>query len=124
MDEMEPIGSALAFALIAFGILIDLVQLALTVLMIGAILNPVLDLLAMGIFWLMLWHHGNNVLSRRGLSFGISSVIEFIPFLDVVPVWTMFAIYTVVMDHIQVGMTSDPDDNQGPPTRQTWTKRL
>ena len=124
MDEMEPIGSALAFALIAFGILIDLVQLALTVLMIGVILNPVLDLLAMGIFWLMLWHHGNNVLSRRGLSFGISSVIEFIPFLDVVPVWTFFAIYTVVMDHIQVGMQSDPDDNPGPPTRQTWTKRL
>ncbi len=124
MDEKEPIGSGLAFGLIGFAILVDLLQFALSVLLIGALLNPVIDLLAMGGFWLMLYHHGNKILSRRGLSFGISSIVEIVMVADFLPVWTIFAIYTVVMDHIQIGMEQDPDNNPGPPTRQTWTKRL
>jgi hypothetical protein len=127
MDEREPIGSGLAFALIAFGIMIDLVQLLLTFLMVGFVLNPVLDLFAMGVFWIMLYHHGQKVLSRRGMSFGFSALIELIPGLDAIPVWTVFAIYTVVKDHSEAlseGMEDDPDNNPGPPTRSTWSRVL
>lgn len=124
MDEKEPIGSALAFGLISFGILIDLIQILLTVIMIGFILNPVIDILAAGIFWLLLYHHGNNTLSRRKVAFGVAAVIGFISGIDVLPEWTIFAIYTVVMDHVQIGMEQNPDDNPGPPTRQSWTRRL
>lgn len=127
MEEREPISSALAFSLIAVGIIVDLVQLLLTLLFVGAALNPIIDLMAMGVFWLMLYHHGQKVLSRRAFSFVGSAIVELIPVIDAIPVWTIFAIYTVMKDHLehmQANMEGDPDDNPGPPTRQTWTRRL
>ena len=127
MDEREPISSALAFALITVGVVIDLVQILLTFLLVGAVLNPLLDLVAMGLFWIMLYHHGQKVLSRRAMSMGTSFVLELIPVLDAIPVWTFFAIYTVVKDHMEhmdENMEDDPDNNPGPPRRSTWLKRL
>lgn len=127
MEEREPISSALALGLITVGVVIDLVQLLLTFLFIGAVLNPVLDVLAMGLFWIMLYHHGQKVLSRRGVSMGVSFIIELFPIIGAIPVWTFFAIYTVVKDHMEhmnERMEDDPDNDPGPPKRSTWLRRL
>ena len=99
--ERNPIGSGFAFTLITFGVFIDLLQGILALIFIGELLDPAIDLLAMLGFGVMLHHHGGNALSRRSVSFTLTSIAEFIPIVDALPFWTLFAIYTVSMDAIR-----------------------
>ncbi len=98
MDDSKPIGAGLAFGLITLGVMIDFIQMLLAILVIGILLAPVLNFVAMIGMAIMLHHHGGGILKRRAPSYTFGAVIEFMPILDVLPAWTFFAVYTVVMD--------------------------
>lgn len=101
MQKDEPIGTGLAIGLIGFGVCIDFLQFLLELILIGGILNTGIDVLAMAGFWIMLHGHGGKVMSRRGASFVLTGIAEFVPLVNALPWWTLFAVYTVVMDKIR-----------------------
>lgn len=104
MKEDRPITGGLAFGLIAFGVFIDLLQAILDFLLIGLVLNYVLDFIAIVGFWIMLHHHGGGVLKRRSISLGATLLIELIPVINAMPTWTLYAIRTIVAERTRHGM--------------------
>lgn len=113
-------GGGLAFVLITFGVLIDLIQAFLDLLFVGIFLNWALDAIAVLGFSIMLYGHGGNVLSRRGVSFGFSTLFELIPVLNAIPVWTAFAIRTVVAEKMREGKMAPPIENHRVPRFGKW----
>ncbi len=100
MDERKPIGGGLAFALIATAVLIDLLQALLTFLIIGVVVNPLLNILVGITFSLMLATHGGGIVRKRAISMVLTTLGEFFPVINALPLWTAFALYTVFVDRI------------------------
>ncbi len=119
MDEPKPIGTGLAFTLISFGVMMDFLQGVLALFIIGGLLNSALDLLAMSAFAIMLHHHGGSALKRRVWSYTFTSIAEFMPFINALPLWTIFAIYTVAVDHYR-HKWSLPQKESTRPVRGSW----
>ncbi len=117
MAETKPIGGALAFGLIVFGILIDLLQAILALLLIGELLDPAIDVVAMIGFAIML-HGRGGTLSKRSISYALTSIGEFIPVVDALPLWTLWAIYVVVMDRAKHAMHHEEPSVRLPGSRR------
>lgn len=98
MEEQKPIGVGLAFALIALALIVDGLQILLTLLFIGFLINPLIDILVGIAFTLMLGTHGGGLVRRRAIAMIMTAVGEFIPGINALPLWTAFAIYTIFMD--------------------------
>lgn len=120
MNTQEPIGPGLAVALIGFGMFIDFIQFLLALMIIGGLLDSAIDLVAMAGFGIMLSHHGGNILSRRGKSFVLTAIAEFVPFVNALPWWTLFAVYTVVMDRIKHRKDQDQPEQTRPRGGGSW----
>jgi hypothetical protein len=101
MKKDEPIGVGLAIALVGFGLFIDFIQFVLGLLIIGEFLDSAIDVFAGIVFTFMLSHHGGKILSRRMVSLVTTAIAEFIPIVNLLPLWTLFAIYTIVMDKVR-----------------------
>ncbi len=101
MTEHKPIGGGLAFMLIALALMIDGLQALLTILIIGVVINPLLNILVSIAFALMLGTHGGGLVKRRAISMTTTAIAEFMPIINALPVWTFFTIYTVFMDRLK-----------------------
>ncbi len=101
MEEQKPIGGGLAFFLIALALMVDGLQALLTILIIGVVINPLLNILVSIAFALMLGTHGGGLVKRRAISMTMTAVAEFMPIFNALPVWTCFTIYTVLMDRLK-----------------------
>ncbi len=119
MEEQKPIGGGLAFALITTALLIDGLQALLTFLIVGIVLNPILNILVGLTFSIMLYHHGGGLIRRRAISMAITTIGEFLPFVGALPLWTAFAIYTIAVDKIQTRFQQQLTEVKAPCGR-TW----
>ena len=120
MEESKPIGGGLAFVLIALAAVTDTLQALLTFILIGVVLNPIIDVMIAMLFTILLAAHGGGLVKRRAISMVITTIGEIIPGLNALPLWTGFAIYTVVVDKLHHNMQEDPYDGRRPPTSRTW----
>ncbi len=91
MKEREHISSSSAFFLILVAFCLDGIQAILTFLYIGIVVNPILNVFFSMIFFLWMQHIG----IKRYLGLTMTGVAEFVPVLNVLPVWTGYMIYVV-----------------------------
>ncbi len=105
MHDDQPIGNGTAVALIVTALLTDGLQAILTFLIVGIFLNPFIDVVAGFIFYVIMSHHGKALVSRRAVSMVVTALGEIVPIVNALPLWTGFAIYTVVSDRIRHART-------------------
>lgn len=91
--------------LILVALLFDGIQVFLTLIIIGAVLNWIVSLFAMMTFyvWLKLlgvsYWEGNG--TRKLLSFMGAGFIEMVPIFNAIPAWTLFAILIIIFEYIE-----------------------
>ncbi len=117
MEKPKPIGGGLAFVLIAIALMVDGLQALLTLLVVGIIINPLLNILVGITFTIMLSSHGGGLIRRRAISMTLTTIGEFIPVVNALPVWTAFALYTVFMDRITHAVSKDSPQPAQPRSR-------
>ncbi len=82
--------------MIAVAVIYDLAQAFLTLIGIGFLVNWIITIWAVLTFGTWLAIKGVNPMrARRGATWGVSVVVKFIPFLDLLPGWTVSTITTV-----------------------------
>ena len=97
MGGRTGISNGSAFFMIAVALLIDGLQILLDLVLIGFLLDPLLDILATIIFAIWFSHHGQSVMSaKRAGGFLVTVVAELVPGFDAIPMWTFFVAYTVI----------------------------
>jgi hypothetical protein len=100
-EKDKPIGTAMAAVLIVVALCIDGLQALLTIFIVTAPLTVLVDIIAGFTFTLILFHHGGTLITRRGISLGLTALGEFFPPFNALPLWTAFAIYTIVADRVR-----------------------
>ncbi|HET8581361.1 MAG TPA: hypothetical protein VFL98_02755 [Candidatus Paceibacterota bacterium] len=77
---MEPITQGTGFAMIAAALVVDGLELIPGV-------DMIVDPIAMFLFAHWFAHHGYSLTSRRPFGYFGTAVIEFIPFISMIPAW-------------------------------------
>jgi hypothetical protein len=89
----------MATCLISVALLIDAIQALLTFMVIGAVLSPIISVGAAFLFWLWYQILGVSYIKnpKRLTTFGVQSLIEIIPAIDIFPALTLGNIITVLI---------------------------
>lgn len=121
----KPIGHILSFFLISFALFIDGTQALFTFIpFIGWIFSMVLDIVASITFFISMVAHDSSLVTRRGISLVISSIAEFIPIFNSIPIWTAFVAYTLVMEKWRHRHREQMLEMEAPPPRPRSGWRL
>lgn len=92
---MSKIGTAEWFILILIALFVDIVQILLDLIAIGAIVNRIIDIAFGFLLGIYLHWRGVNMVSPQRLFALIGTFIgEEIPILDIMPFWTLDVVYT------------------------------
>lgn len=65
------------------------------------ILGSVTDFVAATLFGIWFAHHGVSVMRKRPLGFIMTFVAEFIPFVEMLPFWSIFVWSTIKRDKVE-----------------------
>lgn len=99
MSKQPRIPTGAAFVLISCAVFVDLIQILLTVLFIGVILNTFISILVAPIFFIFLKHYGVDFsFSRAGGRFLAGLGAEVLPLSDWFFGWTAVIASIIVMD--------------------------
>ncbi len=94
-----------AIFLILVALIIDGVQIFLDFIIIGLVVNYIIDIYAWLIFFVWLKLLGISMFNAKGtrtmIFLGVALGIELIPFINALPGWTVFAVLTVINDRSQ-----------------------
>jgi hypothetical protein len=107
------------FFMVLTAILIDLVQVFLGFIIIGEILDPLIDVVAMFLFGIWFSHHGIKVTGSKNIgAFLITGIIGFVPIVDMLPEWTIFVVRTVIKNRKNAAAAqSQQSEEQNKPWR-------
>ncbi len=93
------IGNVTAGLMIASALLFDAAQALVSLIpLVGFIFAMLLDFTATFFFGIWFSHIGLSQIKRNPLGFFGTSLLEFIPFFDVLPAWTFFIATTIVRE--------------------------
>jgi len=100
MQERHRIGTLTATAMTTVALFIDGLQALLTFLIIGFIINPLIQIFAWILFYL--WFHFNDVKMlegglRKAILFFGGGILELIPIINALPVWTLTTGATILI---------------------------
>src|SRR3989344_3245565 len=110
-DESH-IGGGSAFMLIAFALVIDGIQVLLTIFLVGFIVNPFISICAAMIFGIWLSHLGVNMLSAKYVvRFLGTSIGEFA--FGMFPFWTFMIALTVVANKVKEAIEPSGGNKRG-----------
>ncbi|MES2060076.1 MAG: hypothetical protein V4438_03535 [Patescibacteria group bacterium] len=109
MNGKQRIGSAAAIVFVTFALAVDLLQILLDVVVIGAVVNRIIDIVVLILFWIAFKLKGVNFTKTRALIFFGLALIELIPGVDVFPLWTIdiIAVIFLVMAEDKLGQTGE-----------------
>lgn len=111
----------MASVLIFVALCIDGLQAILTIFIITAPLTVLVDIIAAFTFTIILFHHGGKLITRRGISLGLTALGEFFPPFNALPLWTAFAIYTIASDKIRRRIKQHRSEQQDKkPSQRKW----
>ena len=95
--------------MITVAVIYDLVQIFLTLIGIGFLINWIISIWATLTFGTWLALRGISPMkARRGVTWGASVVIKMIPFLNALPGWTVSAITTVTTVRLEDELARHP----------------
>ena len=103
------IGTATAFMMIAVAFIFDAVGALLDLLLLGAFMSPVIDFVAAMVFGMWFSANGVSLMShKRFLGFAATIVVEFFPFINSLPAWTGFIVYSIIKNRAKAAQVSMP----------------
>ena len=98
-EKKERITKIMAFCMICVALSIDGFQAFLTLFVVGAAISPIITACAQIIFacWFLMLGVNFTKGNKKILSLVGSSIVEFIPVIDVLPAITVFVVYNIVI---------------------------
>lgn len=94
MNESR-ISTTAATMLLSFAVFIDALQFILELMLVGLLLDSVIDIFATFIFGIWFSHYGVSLMKKNPLGFLGTSIAKFIPFTEMFPLWTLYVWLTI-----------------------------
>ena len=107
MNDERKIEKHIWVFMLAIAVFIDLVQILADLLVVGVVVNTILDIFVWLTFYVWFKIYGVNFISiRRGLPFVGAGLAELIPALNVLPAWTVAIAIMWITTKSQVAATA------------------
>ncbi len=106
----QRITSNVMILMVLFALFIDMGEIILGAVAIGEILNSIIDVAVTGIYMFWFWSYKVNFKKTRALIFFGIAALEFIPVVNVLPLW--------IIDVVAVIITVRMEDRLGMSTEQ------
>lgn len=94
-----------AFLLVFVALLIDGLQLFLTFIIIGVVVNWIIDVFALLLFYVWLKMLGMSMYESRGFKKLLALIgamgVEILPLVNSLPAWTAFAVLTIAFEYYE-----------------------
>jgi hypothetical protein len=75
---------------------VDLIEAGLDLIIIGFVLNPVVDMVAFIVFAIWFSHHDISLMSSRNVLRTLATFVgKFVPVISLIPLWTVCVVYTI-----------------------------
>ena len=124
--EKKSIGDGTVFLMISTALLFDTIQALFGwIPIVGNILAGLFSIFIFLTFFLWFWMHGIKMISpKRFAAMGLGGIIEMIPYINILPAWTLVVVYLIGTTKIKEFTQKHPGLAGGAMTIGTKIKNL